>query len=395
MKRFDGCLLLMILLAVLLMVFTAPTFSQAAGGLEDAASVSETGAAEGTRSLIYYLFLPACNSCASAHAVIDRLPGSVTVIKDGESFKSVLAVKAIDMSKEPRTAELLFERYHVPQDKRYAPIVFLGDSYMAGAETIGADLKNAVAQGMALGTPLILQDAGKTDVSALTLAGTIGAGLVGGLNPCALSMLLMLLMVLANMGRRAGIYASAFLGAKFVTYLMLGTVLLGAFQLWNPTWLPVAIRWLLTGLGGIVIALNLWDCRAAKQERYGSIRNQLPGKWRKFLHNKIQALGGAKHLLPVSILLGILVAAGEFLCAGQLYLATLLNGLQSGAETARMIPMLILYCLCFLAPSILLVTAVVRGKAAFSLSEFIRAKMPLIKLLSAAVMLLILVFIWL
>jgi hypothetical protein len=46
-------------------------------------------------------------------------------------------------------------------------------------------------------------------------------------------------------------------------------------------------------------------------------------------------------------------------------------------------------------PSILLVTAVVRGKAAFSLSEIIRAKMPLIKLLSAAVMLLILVFIWL
>jgi hypothetical protein len=60
-----------------------------------------------------------------------------------------------------------------------------------------------------------------------------------------------------------------------------------------------------------------------------------------------------------------------------------------------MIPMLILYCLCFLTPSILLVTTVVRGKAAFSLSEFIRAKMPLIKLLSAAVMLLILVFIWL
>ena len=383
MKRFTGGLLFMILLAVLLTLFTTPAFSQAAG------------AAEETHSLIYYLFLPACNSCANAHAVIDQLTGSVMVTKDGESFESSLTVEAIDMSKEPGMAELLFERYHVPQDKRYAPIVFLGDIYMAGDKAIEADLKNDIAQGVALGTPVIIKDAGKTDVSALTLAGTIGAGLVGGLNPCALSMLLMLLMVLANMGKRAGIYAAAFLGAKFVTYLLLGTVLLGAFQLWNPTWLPVAIKWLLTSLGGIVIALNLWDFNAAKQERYGSIRNQLPGKWRKFLNNKLQAVGAAKHLMPVSILLGILVATGEFLCAGQLYLATLLSGLQSGADTAHMIPMLILYCLCFLAPSILLVTAVVRGKAAFSLSEFIRAKMPLIKLLSAAVMLLILVFIWL
>ena len=395
MKRIDGGLLFMILLAVLLMVFMPPALSQAAGGQEEPASVSNPDTADDTRSLIYYLFLPACNSCANAHAVIDQLPASVVVITNGDSFESAIAVKSIDMSKKPGMAELFFERYQVPQDKRYAPIVFLGDVYMAGDEAIETDLKNAIAQGMALGTPVILGDAGKTDVSALTLAGTIGAGLVGGLNPCALSMLLMLLMVLANMGRRAGIYAAAFLGAKFVTYLLLGTVLLGAFQLWNPTWLPVAIKWLLTGLGGVVIALNLWDFRAAKQERYGSIRNQLPGKWRKFLHNKIQAAGGAKHLLPVSILLGVLVAAGEFLCAGQLYLATLLSGLQSGAGTARMIPMLTLYCLCFLAPSILLVTAVVRGKAAFSLSEFIRAKMPLIKLLSAAVMLLILVFIWL
>ncbi len=395
MKRFAGGLLFMIFLTVLLMLFTAPAFSKAAGSREDTPNFTETGAAGDTSSLIYYLFLPACNSCANAHTVIDKLPGSVTVTPNGESFESVLTVKAIDMSKEPGMAELLFERYHVPQDKRYAPIVFLGDDYMAGAKTIEADLKNAVVQGMALGTPVILHDTGKTDVSALTLAGTIGAGLVGGLNPCALSMLLMLLMVLANMGRRAGIYAAAFLGAKFVTYLLLGTVLLGAFQLWNPTWLPSAVKWLLTGLGGAVIVLNLWDFHAAKQERYGSIRNQFPGKWRKFLHNKIQALGGAKHLLPVSTLLGVLVAAGEFLCAGQLYLATLLNGLQSGADMVRMLPMLILYCLCFLAPSILLVIAVVRGKAAFSLSEFIRAKMPLIKLLSAAVMLLILVFIWL
>jgi hypothetical protein len=395
MKRFAGGLLFAIILAMLLTLFAAPAIAQAAGGQGDVASVSETGAAEDTRSLIYYLFLPACNSCANAHTVIDQLNDSVMVTRNGESFESVLTVKAIDMSKEPRLAELLFERYQVPQDKQYAPIVFLGDEYMAGDEAIKADLSNDIAQGMALGTPVILQDAGKADRSALTLAGTIGAGLVGGLNPCALSMLLMLLMVLANMGRRAGIYAAAFLGAKFATYLLLGTVLLGAFQLWNPTWLPVAIKWLLTGLGGAVIALNLWDCHAAKQERYGSIRNQLPGKWRKFLHDKIQALADAKHLLPVSIMLGVLVAAGEFLCAGQLYLATLLSGLQSGADTVSMIPMLILYCLCFLMPSILLVTAVVRGKAAFSLLEIIRAKMPLIKLLSAAVMLLILVFIWL
>jgi hypothetical protein len=319
----------------------------------------------------------------------------VTVTGNAETFDSPLTVKEVDLSRDPGLAALLFERYKVPPDKQYAPAVFLGDTYLSGAEAIEDRLENFLAEGKGLGTPLLEEDSPRTVLPVLTWAGTAGAGLVGGLNPCALSMLLLFLMMLANAGRSGGRYAAAFLGAKFVTYLLLGTALLGAFQLWNPVWLPLFIRWLLTVLGGAVILLNLWDARAAKRERYGSIRNQLPGKWRKFLHEKIRKLSLAKHLMPAVLLLGMLVAAGEFLCAGQLYLATLLAALKSGADTPRLLPMLALYCLCFLMPSVLLAAAMVRGKAAFPLSEAIRAKMPLIKVLSAAMMLLILIFVWL
>jgi len=395
MKRSFGRLIAMLSLASLFVFSIVPAFSQDANSGADIPAAAAYSDSADTQSLIYYLFLPACKSCLNAEAVIGQLPARVTVTKDGATFESSLMVKAIDLSKEPVLAKLLFERYQVPPENQYAPIVFLGSTYCLGAAAIEADMKNAIMAGQALNTPVLWGDAGKADLSALTWAGTIGAGLIGGLNPCALSMLLLFLMVLANTGRSSGRYAAAFLGAKFLTYLLLGTALLGVFQLWNPTWLPLAIRWLLTGLGAVVIGLNLWDAWAAKQERYGSIRNQLPGKWRGFLHEKIQALSSTKHLMLVALLLGAFVASGEFLCAGQLYLDMLLAALQSGADTQRLLPMLTLYCLCFLTPSILLSTAMVRGKAAFSLSESIRAKMPLIKMLSAAVMLLILIFIWL
>lgn len=233
---------------------------------------------------------------------------------------------------------------------------------------------------------------GKDD-SALSLAGTIGAGLVAGLNTCALSMLLLFLSVILENKRHSGLLAAAFLCSKFVCYLLIGFVLLGMLQQFNPHWLQPLAKGLLTGLGAVLIALNLWDAWQAHRENYGKIRNQLPYGLRGQLHRTIRAMTQKRVLVPATVALGFLVALGEFLCAGQLYLMRLLSGLHAG--TAMQALNLAVYCAAFIAPSALLCALVLRGGSQVRMSAFLAEHMAAAKLLTAAAMLLLILSAWL
>jgi cytochrome c biogenesis protein CcdA len=224
----------------------------------------------------------------------------------------------------------------------------------------------------------------------------LAAGLVGGLNPCALSMLLLLLTVLFNLKANAVRCAAVFLCAKFVTYLLIGTLLLGAFQAWNPQWLQLAAKIALTALAAVLILFNLRDAWMARRERYGEIINQLPAPMRRGLQARIhQALERPFGPLTLMVaMLGVLVAAGEFLCAGQVYLATLLAAIQTGNHFSTLFPMLVGYCLMFIAPSAVLSFTVARGQALHTVSEFVRRRMPLIKLVTALFLTLALIYAW-
>lgn len=349
--------------------------------------------AETTDSTVYYLYVTACESCQRAKQVLDALPERVDVKMGDYEFQSELRLIPVDIGAETGLAYALFEEFGVPEEKRLAPIILIGDRYYQGAESIERFLSYALGRGYGLQTPVI---EGEAALPALEWGGTALAGLIGGLNPCALSMLLLFLSLLANMNQRVGRMAALFLLSKFITYLLIGTVLLTVFQAWNPSWLPMAIKILLTVASLVLIALNLRDAWMARRERYGDIRNQLPAGMRRGLQSRIRSAlegGGVGALLIVA--LGALVAAGEFLCSGQVYLATLLTALQKGQDTQRLLLMLIVYCAAFLVPSTALSLLIVKGKSALMLSEFMRRRMVLIKLITALFFAAVLVVVWL
>ena len=350
---------------------------------------------ESTDSLFYYLYSPACESCAEAEGIIDALPETVRVKRGQIEFDSKVVARRVNIYDDPSTARALFERYRVPEDDRITPIVFLREDCVSGAEAIGKRLPYMLNAGLAVGTPLVAP-AEAAEPTALTVAGTALAGFVAGFNPCALSMLLLFLSILVSGGEHVGRYAAAYLIAKFVAYVAIGTVFLSALSAWNPTWLPLAAKILLTVVGGALIVLNLLDARAAYRERYGDIKNQLPRGLRKFLNEHIRnALRGRGAALLASVmLLGVVVAASEFLCAGQLYLATLTAGLSSGTAYARQFMLLLLFCAAFILPSAIVTAVVVKGRDMFAATNALLKKMPLIKVATAVVMLGIILAAW-
>ena len=80
---------------------------------------------ETTDSIVYYLYSPACASCAEAEKIIDALPETVTAQRGRLEIDSKVVVNRINLYDDPSTAQALFERYRVPEDARTTPIVFL------------------------------------------------------------------------------------------------------------------------------------------------------------------------------------------------------------------------------------------------------------------------------
>lgn len=362
-------------------------------------AVAETAVSE-----IIYLYLPACESCARAVAALDALPETVTVARGGEEIESPVTVTRVDISADPARADALFDAYGVPEDDRIAPCVFFGSEYLSGADAIESQLAEKVAAGAALvadgadapqaedgaAQPESAEAAGAPE--AMTLAGTIGAGLVAGLNTCALSMLLLFLSVLLEAGKRAKLLAACFLAAKFVCYLLIGFVLLDVLQRFNPQWMQPLARYVLTVMGTLLIALNLWDAWQARGERYGRVRNQLPRGMRARLHRAIRALTSRRVLAPAAALLGVVVALGEFLCAGQIYLMRLLAAVQSGAGAQAV--NLAAYCAAFVAPSAAICALVLGGRSQARVSAFLAEHMAAVKLATALVMALLIAAAW-
>lgn len=347
-----------------------------------------------TDSTIVYLYVPACESCAKAVAVLDALPETVSVSRGTLQIESRVVVERIDVSAQPETARLLFEAYNVPDAQRITPCVFLPDRYLSGASAIEDKLPLMVELGWAAGEVALPEaEAPSSTPAALTLGGTLAAGLAAGLNTCALSMLLMFLSVILEAKKKAGLLASCFLLSKFVCYLAIGFALTELLQRFNPHWLKPLARILLTAIGGALIALNLWDAWQAHRENYGKIRNQLPASLRGGLHRAIRSLTQTRVLVPAVIALGFIVALGEFLCAGQLYLMQLLSSLESGAGAQA--ANLVVYCAAFIAPSAALCAVVLRGGSRLRVSSFLAAHMTAAKLITAAVMLLLIVSAWL
>ena len=334
---------------------------------------------------LYYISAPGCGSCAKMKAVLDDLNAPNLTIHEVGIFDDL------------DQANALFAQYSVPEDQRAAPMLLFGDRIVTDVEDAKANLSTWLAAGEANNTASI-GAAQYSDSGLLGFFGTAVAGLVAGFNPCALSMLLFFLALLLPMGERAKSAAIAFLVAKLATYLLIGLLLVRVFQQFNPSWLPMAAKLLLTVVGTILIVMNLMDAYHAQKSEYGRIKNQLPKGMRGFLHSTIKRIiadGAGKKLVISAIALGAIVAASEFLCSGQLYLATLTTGLQRGESYFRMAMLLVVFCVMFLLPSVVITFLLLRGKQSMALSGWMLEKMPMIKLFTAIAMLLIIVFAWL
>lgn len=190
------------------------------------------------------------------------------------------------------------------------------------------------------------------------------AGLVDGINPCAIGMLLLLLgylLVFAKKQRQVLQLGSLYIISVFFTYLLIGLVFytfINAFQ--QSVWFD----WVNRVIGGLLILGGLIQIKDFFRPDIGP-HLRIPSVSKDSLMQLIE-----KGSVPGVVGLGVLVTALETPCSLPLYVGTATVLAQSGLSPIIVALYFLYYNLLFVLPLIIVLVLVWKGKAVVELSEW-------------------------
>lgn len=267
---------------------------------------------------------------------------------------------------------------------RNEPVFMVTDSgrVFAGAEEIvrgiPVELDRRISEWSVAGpTPAPPVEHAPDDSSAVlrffrsfTAGGVFLAGLLDGINPCAISTLVFMISVLA-MAKVGGSHllrvGGAFCLASFLTYFAIGFGLLkGLHELTAFPWLTATFDALMMGLLGLLAFFSFRDAyRYRRSGRACDITLQLSDRGKQRIHRLLRIGLGRHAHMAAAFGVGVAVTVFESLCTGQVYAPTLFLVARSGVEGTRAWSYLLVYNLAFVLP-LIVVLALCAGGLQFS-----------------------------
>ena len=287
--------------------------------------------------------------------------------------------------------------YNVPNNKNLVPILYVGDTYIDGAENIINQIQSGNVQAiMDQQSPLdpielVYGDITLNDLWVL-LGSTALLGILDAFNPCAIAMLLMFLSFLTDRKRSKAVFyiCVSYILAIFVTYFILGTFLSKALALLVPY--MIIFYSIIIVLALFISALNFMDFFAARRKAYGEIKNQLPRRFftvtKKLMNGFSESIdSGDTTVYLIAFLIGMFVAIVEFPCSGQAFVAWTAIVVDRTAHVLLFNGLLFVYVLLFVSPLIVISTIALKTQNTMAVSNFMRKRLDIIKLINALVFL--------
>lgn len=255
------------------------------------------------------------------------------------------------------------ENYKVPVSS--AIELFFPDTFLTGADDIIAHAPRLIKQYAAAaptGKHRNKTADGKSYSRRLSekfrsysIISILAAGIIDGVNPCAIATMIFLISFLATQKRKRSevlVIGLSFTTAVFFTYLAMG---IGAFKaltfLQTYGWISTVIRWgagLTAFIVGVLSFIDAWNFK--KTGKTGDIKLQLPKVVKMRIHRVITGNLSGRSLVVGAVVTGFLVTLLEAVCTGQVYLPTIV--LMTKQEGMRLTGwfFLIIYNLLFVLP---------------------------------------------
>lgn len=303
-------------------------------------------------------------------------------------------VKTYYLDEDSDNVELLRDyqdTYDVPLENYGVPVLFAGSSYFIGRSQINNVILDGSVQLIMDNEQLLtIHSALPSDFSLIYF---ILLGVVDGVNPCAIAMLLMFISLLSFTTKKQVLLkvSFSFISAIFISYFLFGTVLYSVLSEFSSGSILVkSVPWIIIGISGIFFLLNFYDFIMSTLQKYDKIKNQLPKGIQKF-NRKLMASftqkldEGSPTLYIITFFIGLIISFTEFLCTGQAYFTAILHLIHFTNFIGRGIILLLFYNLIFVLPLILISFISIKTQSITSVAAFMRERLSLIKLFNSIV----------
>lgn len=318
-----------------------------------------------------FFYEPGCAECQRVHA--DVLP----VLTN--RYAGLFRLRARDLSVASNYAELVrgMQRLNA-RENAHVFMMVNGRRLLAGADRIEAELFPAMDEAVADGLARLpakerappeepgLQDLLRQHAAEFTLGPVIVAGLVDGLNPCAISTLVFLISMLSlsRLPRRSLLLVGiVYCAASFVTYFAIGFGLLHAVHALSV--FPLVRRVINYGLIATLAALAIYSWidafRFRRTKDAGDVKLQLPDRIKQMIHRIVRTRRQEGWRVAPVFLMGAAVTALESVCTGQVYVPTLVLLVTNGQNVARHLSLLLLYNVMFILPLVIVFVLTYQG----------------------------------
>lgn len=322
--------------------------------------------------IIDYFFEPGCEECLRVDSEV------IPVLQ--ERYEGFYVLNKWDIGIEDHYLKLVaYMEQQGVHDNAYVFMVIDGKDMLAGFkaiaerlfplmdERLAAHLEDADA---APSTASVSPQAGRELVAKrierFTLTGVLVAGLIDGINPCAISTLVFLISVL-SMSRVSGwnllLIGAAFCLASFLTYTAIGFGVLHALHALSyfQTVRTIVDFILVAVLAGFAVYSFRDAFRYRKTGMAKDVTLQLPEKVKQTIHRIVRVGLGKKTRVAAAFAIGAAVTALESVCTGQVYVPTLVFVVKSGTAVTSGLSYLVLYNLMFILPLVVVFFLTYRG----------------------------------
>ncbi|MDI7260305.1 MAG: hypothetical protein QME90_10330 [Thermodesulfobacteriota bacterium] len=351
-----------------------------------------------------YFHQKGCPKCDRANALLKYL------LKKYPNLK----VKEIDLNTLDgrRLNETLSNRLQLPPEKRLiAPSIFIGNDYLSPDEVTVSRVEGLIkkySEGISVGdrklilpspTSEELKKAEETMAERFKSFGLLAiliAGLIEGLNPCALATLVFFISYLTMIGRKRKeifLVGMGFSATAFVTHLLLGLGILSFIQ--HLSFFPLFSRvvYVITFVFSLFLGiLSFYDYIQLKKGRPSRMKLQIPNFLKKRIHQIIRTRSGeweeshegqSVRFFLAAVLIGFIVTLLQSTCTSQVYLPTLLFVANVPSLRGSAVLYLVLYNLVYILPLLVIFGIVYWGVTSEQLSSFLQERASTIKLLTS------------
>ena len=327
-----------------------------------------------------------CSECDAVSAALEHV----------QSSYPGLVIHKFDIIDDLALNLCLSERLNVPDNQRHdAPAVFVGSDYLVAKDVYYESLMQLVSQYADSGADPTWESCQPDQVPLPPPPpwwAVILPGLGDGINPCAFATIIFFVSYLSITGRKGRdiiLVGAAFTLAVFGSYLAFGIVLReilsGLIDWTGPILRPILNG--LTALLCLVLAiLSFGDYQKARKGKAKDMTLRLPDRLRKWINATIRQSMKARTFVAAAFVAGIVVSFIELACTGQVYVPIIL-GLSTPGYRAPALVALIVYCVAFIVPLVVVFIVSYMGTSSQKLGVILNRHTATIKLITAVLFL--------